>query len=200
MAADLLSQDLLELLHQGFQTVQANSQLIPWDNLPAWSIPVLIFLLRASGLTLATLRTLSVLRGRRASAWILGFIQSIIFIVGVVGVLSNLDQWITLVAYALGMATGSAIGMTLEAIYAPGHSTLRVISRTKGNAIADSLRAGNRGVTEITARGLSGTVEIIWCNLRRKDVKKACTEVTTIDDEAFVTVDQVKSLQGGWQA
>jgi uncharacterized protein YebE (UPF0316 family) len=140
------------------------------------------------------------MHGRRGSAWVLGFLQSLFFIAGVLGILGNLDQWINLIAYAAGMATGSAIGMTLEAIYAPGHSSLQVISRTKGTAIAEILRAGNRGVTEITARGLSGTVEIIWCNLLRKEVKKACTEITDIDEEAFVTVDQVKSLHGGWQA
>ena len=145
MAPELFPLDLLPFLQHVFEMVLANAQLIPWDNLPSWSIPLLIFLLRSSDLTLATLRTLSVLRGRRASAWILGFLQALFFITGVLGVLGNLDQWINLVAYAAGMATGSAIGMTLEAFYAPGHSTLRIFSRTKGSAIAEALRSENRG-------------------------------------------------------
>lgn len=199
MVPELYSLAIYDLVLETYHAAQASLQLIPWDALPIWLIPILIFLLRATDLTLATLRTLSVLHGRRLSAWVLGFFQAIFFLAGVVGVLGNLDHWINLVAYAAGMATGSAIGMTIESFYAPGHSTLRVISSTKGNAIADALRSSNRGVTEVTARGLSGTVEVIWCNLRRKEARKTCHVVTEIDAEAFVTEDSIKSLHGGWQ-
>lgn len=171
-----------------------------WDALPRLWLPPLIFSLRTTDMTLATLRMLSVLHGRRLAAWFIGFFQALVFVAGVAGVLDNLEDPLNLVAYAAGFATGNVIGITLEARLAPGHSLLRVISAHRGNAIAESLRSQGWGVTEMAGRGMGGTVSFILCNLPRREVKSVRHQVVGLDPEAFVTVEHVRSLRGGWRA
>src|SRR5512139_725792 len=117
---------------------------------------LLIFALRVSDMSLDTLRVLFVMRGRKGTAWVLGFFQSAIFVVAITSVLSNLDNPLNIIGYAAGFATGNVVGMVIEERLAVGHTDLRVISSRRGAAIAERLRAEGYAVTEIPARGKDG--------------------------------------------
>ncbi len=60
-------------------------------NIPATVLPFIIFALRVSDMSLDTLRVLFVIRGRKPLAWILGFFQSLLWVIAITSVLSNLD-------------------------------------------------------------------------------------------------------------
>jgi uncharacterized protein YebE (UPF0316 family) len=62
-----------------------------------------IFALRVGDMSLDTIRVLFVMRGRRLLAWILGFMQALIFVVAISSVLANLDNPINVIAYAAGL-------------------------------------------------------------------------------------------------
>ncbi len=162
--------------------------------------PLTIFLLRATDQTLATLRVLSVLRGQRAGAWLLGFAQSSVFILAIRGVLENVNQPVNLVAFAAGYASGVVLGMTIEGWLAPGHSVIRVISPRRGGAVAESLRRRGYGVTVLPGKGLQGAVDVILCTIPRRRVQDVRREVLANDPEAFVTVEHVRALRGGYRA
>jgi uncharacterized protein YebE (UPF0316 family) len=65
---------------------------IEWGALSPALVLLLLFLLRAGDLTLATLRMLAVMRGRRLPAWLLGLLQAGFFMLGAAGLLSNLQN------------------------------------------------------------------------------------------------------------
>jgi len=67
---------------------------------------------------------LSVARGRKPQAWLLGFLQALLFITVVSGLFSSLQSPLNLAAYAAGFASGTVVGMALESRLAPGHSLL----------------------------------------------------------------------------
>src|SRR5512139_1669434 len=95
---------------------------------------LLIFALRVSDMSLDTLRVLVVMRGRKGAAWVLGFFQSMIFVVAITSVLQHLDNPLNILGYAAGFATGIVVGMSIEERLAIGHVQLSIISPRRGAA------------------------------------------------------------------
>ena len=160
-----------------------------------------IFALRVGDMTLDTIRVLFVVRGKKSVAWVLGFCQSLIFVIAISSVLTHLDNVYNIIGYAAGFATGNVIGMIIEGKIAIGHIQMTIISSNRGSAIAEKLRENGYGVTEIPARGRSGTVAFLSCSVLRKDFKEAETIVLEIDPDAFVTAEEVRPIRRGfWRA
>src|SRR3972149_2474307 len=121
--------------------------MLEWISLPSWALPLLIFGLRVTDMSLDTLRVLFVIRRQRAMAWVLGFFQSALWVVAITSVLANLDNLWNLVFYAGGFATGNVIGMAIEERLAIGHANLRIISPGRGSAVAEAIRASGDAAT-----------------------------------------------------
>jgi uncharacterized protein YebE (UPF0316 family) len=171
-----------------------------WDQLQTEYLPLIIFALRTVNLTVATLRMLLVVRGRKSLAWILGLVQSATFVLVIAGILGDLTNPLNLLAYAAGYATGNVIGITIENRIAPGQSLLRIVSSKWGALLTESLRKFGHGVTEVLAHGMEGTVSVIYCYVPRREVRSTKAEILTVDPGAFITVQSVRQLRGGWWA
>jgi uncharacterized protein YebE (UPF0316 family) len=160
-----------------------------------------IFMLRIGDMSLDTLRMLFVVRGRKALVWGLGFFQSLLFVVAISTVLTNLNNAMTILAYATGFASGNVIGMWIEERMAVGFLQFTIISSTRGAVIAEQLRKSGYAVTEIPARGKNGTVTMLHTNVKRKDMDNIETIVLEADPEAFVTLDEIRPVRRGyWRA
>ena len=160
-----------------------------------------IFALRVSDMSLDTLRVLFVMRGRKGTAWVLGFFQSIIYVIAISSVLSQLHNPLNLIGYGAGFATGNVIGMLVEERLAIGHIHLWIISPRLGVAMAQTLRAKGYGVTEISARGKDGMVSVLSVSVLRKDVPHIESLVHEQDPEAFMTSEDVRPVRRGfWRA
>lgn len=61
-------------------------------SISVWLAALGIFFLRVGDMTLDTIRIVFVVRGRKKSAWVLGFFQSLIFVVAISSVLTHLDN------------------------------------------------------------------------------------------------------------
>ena len=170
-------------------------------SLSPWFSAVLIFFLRVTDMTLDTLRVLVVMRGRKGIAWVLGFFQSSIFVLAIGSVLSNLDNPLNILGYAAGFATGIVVGMTIEERLAIGHVQLSIISPGRGAALAERLRSEGYAITEISGRGKDGVVTMLSCSVLRKNVSKVQELVNEVDDSAFITAEDVRSVRRGfWRA
>jgi uncharacterized protein YebE (UPF0316 family) len=53
-------------------------------------------------------------------------------------------------------------------------------------------------VTELAARGKDGTVAVLTCSVRRRDISRVTRQAHAIDPEAFVTVEDVRPLHRGY--
>jgi uncharacterized protein YebE (UPF0316 family) len=169
--------------------------------IPTAVMPLIIFCLRVGDMSLDTLRVLFVVRGRKSTAWILGFFQSALWVVAITSVLSNLGNLWNLIGYAGGFATGNVVGMVIEEWLAVGHGHLRIISSRRGTAIAEAIRSAGYAATELSGRGKDGMVSVINCSVRRRDIDRVREQVKHIDPEAFLTVEEVRPLQRGfWRA
>jgi uncharacterized protein YebE (UPF0316 family) len=167
----------------------------------AWLGALTIFAMRVGDMSMDTLRMLFVVRGRKGIAWVLGFFQSIIYVLAITSVLSNLGNPLNVIGYAAGFATGNVVGMLIEERLAIGHIHLRIVSPRRGAVLAQVVRDKGFGVTEISARGKDGMVSILSVSVLRKDVQKIETMVHENDPEAFMTSEDVRPVRRGfWRA
>jgi len=160
-----------------------------------------IFALRVADMTFDTLRMLFVVRGRKLVAWVLGFLQSVIFVIAITSVLSHLDNPLNVIGYAAGFATGNVVGMWIEERLAIGHVKISIVSQGRGAALAGVLRDSGFAVTEIPARGKDGMVSMLSVSVLRKDVARVETIIREQDAESFVIAEDVRPLRRGfWRA
>ncbi len=157
-----------------------------------------IFILRVVDVAAMTLRILMIMRGRKAPAWVLGFMQALLFVVAIRAVLADLGNLANIIGYAAGFATGTVVGMYLEEWLAVGYGHVRVISSAHGAELAEKLRAAGYAATELAGRGRDGTVAVINCSVPRRVVGEVRRLVTETDPEAFITVEDVRPIYRGF--
>jgi len=157
-----------------------------------------IFTVRVLNMAVDTVRMLTVMRGMRTVTWILGVLQTVLFVVALGSVINDLNNPLNIAAYAVGFATGNVIGMMIEKRLAFGFVNITIISSLWGMDIAEKMREHGHAVTEIPARGKDGTVEILECSVQRKFVQEVQDIALEIDSEAFITSRDIQRLYRGY--
>lgn len=163
-----------------------------------WANAALIFILRVVNMTLDTLRIRMMARGKKWLAFIFGVIETLIYVYTLFSVLGDLENWINIMAYALGFASGSVAGMWLEERLAVGFIHMRVISANYGAELAHMLRDEGFGVTEIEGRGRDGAVVILSLSVKRKNAKKVRELIEKRDPQAFITSEDLHPVRRGF--
>ena len=167
----------------------------------AWLGALGIFALRVADMTFDTLRMLFVVRGKKGISWVLGFFQSVIFVIAITSVLSNLDNPLNIIGYAAGFATGNVVGMWIEERLAVGHVKMSIVSPPVAPSCPRPCAQAGFAVTEIPARGKDGMVSMLSVSVQRKDVAKVEEYIREKDAEAFVIAEDVRPLRRGfWRA
>ncbi len=159
---------------------------------------LLIFILRIVDVSLYMMRFMMVMRGRKVYAWIFAFCQSIVYISVIGSVIKNISEPLIILGYAGGLATGIIVGMWIENRLAIGYTHLRIVSSGLGADLAAQLRDDGYATTEIAGRGQSGMVSILSLNVYRRKARKVIGKVIEIDPDAFVTAENVRSVEGGF--
>ena len=158
----------------------------------------LIFVLRVLNQSLDTLRIMFMLRGQKLWAWILGFAETVIFVITLSSVINDLNNILNIVAYAGGFASGNTLGIILEGRLALGFINVRVVSPKRGSALVERLRKEGFAVTEIPARGKDGAVSLLNASVRRRDLPKVRKIVEAVDEKAFITGEEMRPLGRGF--
>lgn len=159
---------------------------------------LIIFGLRVVDMTAATMRILMLSRGRKAITWVLGFFQALVFVVAIRAVIADLENWLNVIGYAAGFASGNVVGMWIEERLAIGYVHMRIISPGRGSEIAEHLRESGYAVTEISGRGRDGVVTLLNCSVRRRKSSDVRKIVNHLDENAFITTENVKTVRRGF--
>lgn len=159
---------------------------------------LLIFLAKCADVTLATIRTIFVVKGKKKLAFIVGIFEIIIYLFAMERVISDMSNPIKVAAYAFGFATGNVMGITLESKLAIGLITAQIFTSRDVDAFSNYLRDHGFGVTVIEGRGREGIKYILQVALDRKKLVAFEKTVLKYDDEAFVTVSEIRTVRGGY--
>src|SRR5271157_4600664 len=131
----------------------------------------LIVLARITDVSLDTIRTVSVIQGRRAFAAVLGFFEAVVYICAVAKVLLNMNQPVYALAYGLGFATGTYLGMVIEQRLAFGKQMVLLLT-SKGRELAEVLRAPDYLLAEVKGHTRDGDQTIICVEIPRREAPK----------------------------
>lgn len=160
---------------------------------------ILVFLgiiaLRLIDVSIGALRIQYLVRGRRVLAGVLGFFESLTWVVAAALVLSDLNEWYKVVAYAGGFGLGTALGGYLDALIASGQVFLRVMAPFDSPSVAIELRQRGYAATVLNAEGYDGDVRLTLLAIPRRRQPEVISIIKEINPESFVTVDDVSANQ-----
>ncbi len=152
---------------------------------------VFIFLARITDVSIATLRMIAIVNGRKNLAWVLGCAESLIWIVAVSSVFSRLSNPAYIIAWALGFGTGGYVGVMIEQWFAFGLQAIRVFTRNP--LVVEDLRKAGYGVTQFLGDGRDGAVLQLFIKARRKDAPRVVAMARALDEKCFYTIEDVRS-------
>lgn len=129
---------------------------------------------------------------------ILGFIEVLVYVVGIGVVVQDLMDIPMLLSYCLGFSVGNIVGIRMEQRLAIGFVSLRIMSPTQAPEIAGELRNAGYGATLSYGEGRDGQVGIVTAVVPRKHSREAIKLVQRTDDDAFLVVDEARAVSRGW--
>ena len=150
---------------------------------------LIIFCLRVADQSLGTMRSRLVSRNKPIYAALIGLVESVVWIIAVAKVITDIDEPILIAGYAIGFAAGTILGYYAERILGLGDVVIRVFASIKSPSVAEALRNEGYGVTVINGEGKDGTVKIHLCIIPRRKLKSALEIIKRINPDAYVTTD-----------
>ncbi|MEJ2513902.1 MAG: DUF2179 domain-containing protein [Gammaproteobacteria bacterium] len=163
------------------------------------AMTLLIFFARILDVSLGTVRTIVVFRGRRLLAAVVGFFEIIIWVLAAGQVLQNLDDGYLIVAYAAGYGAGNYLGIWLEAKLALGREMVSAISFRADGGLARTLRERGFQAIDVDAdAGRGPSVDLVLTITRRRRVPELIRTILETDPEAQYSVSDVKLAHEGF--
>lgn len=178
--------------------------LDPWFAAPIGAL--LICLLRITDVSMSIMRMILAVRGHRVVAAFIGFFEVLIWLVAVGKALEHLNSIVHVIGYAGGFAVGNYVGVWLEGRFALGVNVVHaVIRRPRGEEKAPHamkaarlLRSEGFAVTELEGRGLRSYVDILNVVAPRRRVPHVIRIIREQDPTTFLSVEEVRSVEGGY--
>ena len=152
-------------------------------------------------ITIQSLRTCMMVKGRRLEAAGLGILECVIWGLVISTIIGTLgDNLLLLAFYAGGYGVGLFLGSTLEGKIALGTSSLELIANGENTEkITAYLRDNARGYTVFEGQGSKEKMNMIFVVLPRKDTSKTLKEIRkACDGKVFVAVSEVSKYAGGY--
>lgn len=162
-----------------------------------WALPFVIFFGRIVDVSLGTLRIVFVSRGARNIAPVIGFVEIFIWIVVIAQVFTHADGLVSYLAYALGYAAGTFIGLTVENKIGFGYVIMRLFTKIKGSSLVLALNQNGFGATVIKGEGAIYKVDIVETVVRRTDIRAVEALMELHDSDAFHTIEDVRTRHKG---
>jgi len=152
-----------------------------------------IVVARIVDVSLDTMRTAAIVQGRRLFGAALGFVQATIFISVVAKVLLSADQLVYVVAYGLGFALGTYIGIAIEQRLAFGQQ-MALVFTTKGPELAQALIGMGHRVAEVRAHveGENREMTLLYVESPRKRTRSLIRDAAEVDQNSFCVVNDVR--------
>ncbi|MBC8204753.1 DUF2179 domain-containing protein [bacterium] len=166
-----------------------------------WSyiiIPFLIFSARIIDVTIGTVKIILISKGMKILPPLLGFFEVLIWLLAIGQIMQNLTNPVNYLAYALGFAIGTYVGIHVEAKLAMGISLVRVITSREGHELVKHLRENGNIITSINAQGNHGDVIVLFTVVKRKNLKDTINTIKKFNPNAFYTVEDVGFVSHGF--
>lgn len=166
---------------------------------------VKVFACRIVDVSLGTVRTINVVKGKTLVGSIIGFFEVLIWFLIVKDAL-NTDLtgfWNSLaiaMAYSAGFASGTYIGGLLSEKFVQGNLTLQVILTKNDDEIVEEIRRAGYAVSVLDVRGQldSGDKYMLFIEIDKRSLNNVTSIIKRLDKKAFIVVNETKLVQNGF--
>ncbi len=160
-----------------------------------------IFCGRLVDVTLSTLQTMLLVKGKRNYATIIGFIDVFIWFL-VVREALNTDIksiWIAF-AYAGGYAAGTFTGSNLSKRVIKGTVGVQVVTKNTKNKVTNAIKASGFSASVVECKGIheEDTNYMIGAQVDNKRLNEFKSLIMNADKNAFITVTESKEILNGY--
>lgn len=156
-------------------------------------LPLMIFFARILDVSINTIRIIFVMSGRKLISTILGFFESLIWLLAIGQIFQHIDNVYSYIAYPAGFAAGIMVGMLIEERLALGNVVVRVISSEDLSGLIKVLHTQKVRYTLVSAESETGQEKLLFTVVKRDNLSLLLAEIQKHVPSAFYTVESVKS-------
>jgi uncharacterized protein YebE (UPF0316 family) len=165
--------------------------LVSWVILPA-----VILIARIVETSLKTLRLVYVAKGLKYLASGIGMGEVAVWLLSTGLVITNLTNILGILAYIVGYAIGTVVGMDVEDRLKFGHVIVRIITRSDTEGMMRELREKGFGITRLEGQGSYGSsVAILLVLVPRHGLDDLVGTLNHNYPEAIFSVEDIRSLK-----
>lgn len=163
-----------------------------------WVImPLLIFLARIIDMTLGTIRIIFVARGQKYLAPIIGFFEVFIWLLVVRQIITSMDNFLWMIAYAAGFAMGTYLGLVISERLSVSNVLFRIIVKKFKPKLVKELREKGHGVTVVNAADKKNPSKIIYTLVHTSDINEVAEIIEQYNPRAFYSVEDIRRVSEG---
>jgi len=159
---------------------------------------VIIFIARVMDVSMGTCRVQMIVKRKKLIAGVIGFFQILIYILIVSKVIQNIGNWLSVLAYCGGFATGNIVGIYISEKMSKDIISVGITSKIKWREIEDSLRDEGFGVTRNLGYGIDEEIQILRVICPRNYFPKIRDISLEYDRKAFITSYLLTGKYGGY--
>lgn len=160
-----------------------------------------VFCARIVDTSLATVRTVMVVKDRTMLAFVFAFFEVFVWFMIVREALTSVDNVLLLaIAYSAGYACGVMVGMYITDRFIVSNVSVNIVVKQK-KEVVDALINHNFAVSvsRIKGKDLISNKYMIFVATTSKRIDELKSIITEIDDHAFIVVSENKSVLGGYR-
>ena len=145
-----------------------------------------------------TIRVIYISRGIKYLAPIIAFFEIVIWLLAMEVVMQDLANIANFLAFALGFAIGTYVGLVIEEKLSIGMVILRIVTTDESNEeIVSFMQSENYGITTLDATGSRGSVKMILSLVNRTDIPRITQHIQATNPHAFFSIEDVRYVNQG---
>lgn len=159
-----------------------------------------IFAARIIDVSLGTLRTVFVVKGKTLEPFVIAFFEVLIwFIVAREALNTEGNMVLIAISYAGGYATGTLLGSKLSKLLVKGVVGLQVVVKENSNKLINDLRCNGYAVSVIELKNdyEGQNKDMLYIGVNNNRLKEVTRLIKEHDKDAFIVVNETKLVQNG---
>lgn len=160
-----------------------------------------IFFARILDVSIGTVRTMLMVKGRTFIMAILAFLEVFIwFVIAREALITDVQSIFIPVSYSLGYATGTLIGAYLSNTFIKGIVCVQVVVAKGNKTLLTNIRKHGYAVSVIDLKDdYSGNQrDMLYFQINNRSLKKLIALIKKYDSNAFIVVSDTKAVQNGF--
>ncbi len=160
-----------------------------------------IFLARILDVSIGTIRTMLMVKGKTFIMVVLAFLEVFIwFLIAREALVTNVKSIFIPISYSLGYATGTLIGSFLANTFIKGIVGVQVVVEKENKALLNDVRKHNFAVSVVDLKDdyKGSKRDMLYFQINNRNLKKLISLIKRHDPNAFIVVNETKTVQNGF--